>query len=285
MSLSSPSLTDLATLKRYLSIATLNSDAKLANLIPDQSAAFLTETGRTSFDVTTYTEVRDGLGVDMMQLAYWPVLSVASLTKNGRVLPLSTGWNSWGYQFDALGKITLICDTFSCSPSISFNRKNVTVVYSAGYPTVTVSGELQTIPPAPTTPGVSWPQAATIYVLQPNWRSDVGISFFGGAALTPASGPPAAGQYFVLGNGGYLFNAADIGKQVVLSYVAAGYPSDMVGAVNRMVALRYYQQGHEDKRQDRLGDGATITYSKEDYPKDVWRIINNYKKFFFTPGF
>lgn len=276
-------LTDLATYKRAYSLNTTNSDIKIAQLIPDQTQVFLDETGRTSFDLQTYTEVRDGLGSDSMQLGYFPVQSVASLMKNGIVIPLSTGWNIWGYNFDPTGKITLICDQFNCG-NVSFQRKNVVITYTAGYPTITVTGELQTIPPAPTAP-VTWPQAFTIYVLSPNWISDVGVSFFGGAALTPVLGPPLTGQYFVLGGGAYLFAAADVGRQVQLTYVAAGYPADLVGAVTRMVALRYAQQGHEDLRTVAMGPDSKTTYSKEAYPNDVMRIIKKYKKNFFLPGF
>jgi hypothetical protein len=283
-------LTDLATVKRSLSLFTTNSDQKLSLLIPDQTQQFLDETGRTTgFDLQTYTETRDGLGNDTMQLMNWPVQSITSLTKNGILVPPSTGWNVRGYQFDVLGKLTLICDTFSCNPGITFDRKNVIAVYIAGYPTITVANELQTIPattPAtPQNPAWSWPPAYTIFVQQPNWQSDVKVVFFvGGSQLTAVLGPPAAGQYFLLGNGGYLFNSADAGKQVLMTYVAAGYPADLVGAVTRMVALRYYQQGHEDKKQEKQGDGTT-TFSKEAYPSDVLRVIKKYKKQFFLPGF
>jgi hypothetical protein len=281
------SLTDLATVKRSLGLVTTNSDLKLGLLIPDQSQAFLDETGRTSFDVASYTEVRDGLGSDTMQLMYWPVQSVVSLQKDGCMIPLSTAWNQRGFQWDPTGKITLICDTFNCS-GVTFNRKNVVVSYTAGYPTISVANELQTIPATlPPGPGgtiVTWPPLYTIYVLQPNWLSDGGVSYFGSTALTPVTGPPAVGQYYVLGGGGYLFNSGDAGKQVTLSYTASGYPSDLVGAVTRMVALRYYQQGHEDKKQDKLAEGTT-TYSKEAYPTDVVRVIKKYKKWFALPGF
>jgi hypothetical protein len=282
-------LTDLPTVKRYLSLATTASDLKLGLLIPDQTQQFLDETGRSSFDLQTYTEVRDGLGVDTMQLMNWPVQSITSLTKNGCAILPSPAWNARGYVLDTpLGKITLICDTFSCGPAISFDRKNVTVVYVAGYPTITVTNELQVIPATPPVtqqnPSATWPAALTIYVAQPNWQADGGVSYFGGAALTPVTGPPGIGQYYVMGSGGYLFNIGDVGKQVTISYVAAGYPSDVVGAVTRMVALRYYQQGHEDKKQDKQGDGTT-TYSKEAYPADVMRVIKKYKRYFSLPGF
>jgi hypothetical protein len=280
-------LTDIATVMRALHLVTTNSVPVLSPLIPDQSQAFLDETGRTTFDLASYVETRDGLGNDTMQLQYFPVQSVASLVKNGVTIPLSTAWNMWGYQWDALGKITLICDSFNCG-NITFNRKNVVITYTAGYPTITVSNELQTIvatnPQGPGGTVATWPPPYTIYVLQPNWLADGGVSYFGGAALTPVTGPPSVGQYYVLGSGGYLFAAADVGKQVTLNYTASGYPSDLVGAVTRMIALRYYQQGHEDKKQDKLGEGTT-TYSKEAYPTDVVRIIKKFKKHFFLPGF
>lgn len=280
------SLTDLATVKRYMGLFTIMSDAKLSSLVPDQSQLFLDETGRTTFDTATYTEVRDGLGQDIMQLMYWPVQSLTSLMKNGVTLPLSTGYNIWGYQWDVLGKITLICDSFNCA-GVTIARKNVTVVYVAGYPTITVTGELQTIPPAPTGQNATWPPANTIYVLQPNWQADGGVSYFDSTALAPVAGPPLVGQYYVLGGGGYLFNVGDQGRQVTLSYTAAGYPADIVGAVNRMVSLRYYQQGHEDMKQLRMGGptGGTTTYSKEAYPADVMRVMKKYKKAYFLPGF
>jgi hypothetical protein len=280
-------LTDIATVMRYLNTATINSVPKLSSLIPDQGQAFLDETGRTTFDLETYTETRDGLGNDTMQLQYFPVQSVASLVKNGCTIPLSTAWNMWGYQWDQFGKITLICDTFNCA-NVAFSRKNVVVTYTAGYPTITVTNELQTILAAPPVgPGgtvATWPPPYTNYVLQPNWLADGGLSYFGAGPLTPVTGPPSAGQYYVLGSGGYLFAPADVGKQVLMNYTASGYPADLVGAVTRMVALRYYQQGHEDLKQNKLGEGTT-TYSKEAYPNDVIRIIKKYKRYFFLPGF
>jgi hypothetical protein len=280
-------LTDLSTYKRTYSLYTTNSDQKLSLLIADQSQAFLDETGRTTFDLATYTETRDGLGNDTMQLSYFPVQSFTSLVKNGVTIPLSTGWNKWGYQWDSLGKVTLICDSFNCS-NVTFNRKNVVATYTAGYPTLTVTNELQTVPnslpPGPAGTITTWPPLYTIFVALPNWLSDGGVSYFGGAVLTPVTAPPTIGQYYVLGGGGYLFAAADGGKQVTMNYTASGYPVDLVGAVTRMVSLRYKQQDHEDLKQVKSGE-QTTTFSKEAYPADVVRIIKKYKKFYFTPGF
>jgi hypothetical protein len=270
-------LTDLASVKRYMNLATTNSDATLSGLIPSESQTFLDETGRSSFDSQSYSEVRDGHGSDIMQLAYFPVTAVASLQIDSDVMPLSTAWNMRGFQWDALGKISLVGGIFSCGGYFTQGRKNVLVNYTAGYLPIIVPSELQTIP---ATPG-----PCVIQVAQPNWRTDSGVVYFiGGGPLAPVLGAPTVGQYFVMGNGGYLFNAADQGKQVQISYTAAGYPGDIVGAVNEMVLLRYKQRDNIDVKSQRLGE-TTTTFSGADYPNNVKRIMKKYKRYFYVPGF
>lgn len=262
-------LTDLATIKKYLNLTSTTSDAVLTSLVSSQSQAFYDLIGRTSLESQDYTEVRDGSGAAFMQLLNFPVSAVGSLQIDSTIVPASTGWNKRGYQFDSLGKLSLICGIFCVG------RKNVVVVYTAGYAPIAVTNELQTIP------------AATPYSLQAaqsNWRADVSVNFFvGGALLTPVLVAPGPGEYFVV-NGNYLFNAADAGKQVLLSYSRAGIPMDVVQAVNEMAALRYRQRDRLDTDSVTAG-GTTTTYSKEDYPKDVWRVIEKYKRYFFAPGF
>jgi hypothetical protein len=136
-------LTDLQTVKNYIGLSGTNSDAVLTNLIAGQSQAFLDETGRTTFDSETYTEVRDGKGSDIMQLQYFPVTGFTSLQIDSCMIPLSTAYNMRGYQWDALGKVTLICGEFGC------RRKNVIPIYTAGYLDTNIVGELQTIPATP----------------------------------------------------------------------------------------------------------------------------------------
>lgn len=271
------SLTDLAAFKRYINLNSVNSDLSLSGLIASESQKFLDETGRTTFDSATQTEVRDGMGSDIMQLSFFPVTGFTSLQIDGQMQPLSTAWNQRGYTWNALGKVSLRNGWF-CE-----GRGNVTAIYTAGFLPISVTDELQTIPAAPGSPN-TWPQAFTIYVLQPNWAANVGVKFFGGAALTPVNGPPATGQYYVMGGGAYLFAAADVGRQVQLSYTAAGYPSDLVGAVNDMVLLRYRQKDQKEVASMNIG-GTTTVYNNADYPKDVWRVIKKYKRYFHVPGF
>ncbi|MGH3430897.1 MAG: hypothetical protein ACRDQZ_25565 [Mycobacteriales bacterium] len=272
------SLTNLAALKRYINLKTVNSDLVLAGLIDSQSQAFLDETGRTTFDSQEQTEIRDGMGSDIMQLSFWPVTGFTSLQIDRRSIPLSTQPFQSGYVWNALGKVSLRCFEF-CG-----GRQNVVAVYTAGYLPVDVFDELQTIPAAPASPD-SWPQAYTIWVLRPNWQANVQVKFFsGGAILTPVNGLPASGEYYVLGDGGYLFAAADAGKQVLMSYSAAGYPADLVGAVNEMVLLRYRQKDQLEVASMSIA-GTVTTYNNADYPKDVWRVIKKYKRYFSVPGF
>ena len=262
-------LTDLATVKKYLNLTSTTSDAILASLASSQSQAFYDLINRVSLEPAAYTEVRDGRGASFMQLINFPVTAVASLQIDSTIVPASTGWNKCGYQFDELGKLSLIGQNFCVG------RKNDVVTYTAGYAPIAVTGELQTIPAA--TP-------FTIQVSQSNWRTDVGVNFFaGGAPLAAVNVAPGPGEYFVQ-NGSYLFNAGDAGKQVLISYMRAGIPMDIVQAVNEMAALRYRQRDRLDTDSTTIGN-TTTTYSKEDYPKDVWRVIEKYRRLFFAPGF
>jgi hypothetical protein len=262
-------LTDLATVKKYLNLTSTTSDAVLASLASSQSQAFYDLIGRVSLESQAFTEVRDGRGASFMQLVNFPLTALDSLQIDSSVVPASTGWNKSGYQFDELGKVSLIGFTFCVG------RRNVIAIGKAGYLPIAVTNELQTIPAA--TP-------FTLQAAQSNWRSDVSVNFFiGGAALTPVLVAPGPGQYFVV-NGNYLFNTADAGKQVLLNYNRAGIPMDVVQAVNEMAALRYRQRDRLDTDSVTIGN-TTTTYSKEDYPKDVWQVIKKYKRYFFAPGF
>jgi hypothetical protein len=267
-------LTDLVSLKTYLTNTSPNSDAVLARLVSSASSDFLTEIGRAGLESQTYTEVRDGTGSCFMQLLNYPVNGFGSLQINNSVVPLSSGWNSSGYQWDANGKLSLIGFNFC------WGRRNVIATYPAGYLPLTIEDELQTIP------------AAAPYVINlqnPNWRSDEGVAYFvGGADLTPVTGAPAVGEYFVtpIGQnyaGQYLFNAADAGKQVQISYTCSGVPTDVSQAVVEIAAIRYRQRDRMDVNSMSIG-GTTTQYSKEDYPSDVWRIIKKYKRYFSIPG-
>jgi hypothetical protein len=267
-------LTDLATVKKYVPNASTSSDNVLAMLVSSQSQGFLDLINRKNLESASYTETRSGLGSRFIQLENWPVTAVTSLQVDNTQYSASTSWNARGFQFTTLGKVSLVS---GCFPR---GMQNVVISYTAGYAPIPVVSELQTIP------------AATPFVIQPafpNWRGDVGVSFFGGAALTYVNGPPAASQYFVtpLGNnyaGQYLFNATDAGKQVTLSYNYAGIPFDIVQAVNEMVLLRYRQRDRMDVNSMSIG-GTVTSYAKEDYPKDVWRTIETYRRLFFTAGF
>lgn len=261
-------LTDLATVKSYLNLSSISSDAILASLVSSQSQAFYDLISRASLEPATYTEVRDGRGSDFIQLLNYPVTGVTSLQIDSTIVPASSAWNKMGYQFDELGKLSLIGPCFPCG------RRNVVIVYTAGYAPVTMLNELRTIPASP----------FTLQAAQSNWRADLNVKFFiGGATLTPVNVAPAAGEYFVT-NGSYIFNVTDTGKQVLLSYTRAGIPMDVVQTVNEMVTVRY--RGRDSIGSDTVNIGGTSTsYSRDDYPKDVWLVIKKYKRYFFAPGF
>jgi hypothetical protein len=92
--------------------------------------------------------------------------------------------------------------------------------------------------------------------------SDQGVSFFiGGTALTQVLVAPAAGQYFLIAPGKYLFNAADMGKQVLVNYTLAGTPQDIVLAVIQLVSLNYKRRDWIGQRSVAMKDVGSTSYT------------------------
>ena len=232
-----------------------------------------------------FSEVYDGNGANRMFLRNWPVQSVASLQVNTNTIAQSTSVTQAGFVIDASGKSLSLrggsgvgtnFTTFypgGCGGGYWFAKgiQNILVSYAAGFVARTITGELNTIP---VNPG-----PYTILVQLPLWLSDLGVKFFvGGASLTPVLVAPSAGQYFVLGGGSYLFNAADAGKQVLMSYTAAGTPADLMLMSTRVVTLTYKQRNSVGQKSQSMASGAgTINYDWQIDEKD-WQVILTYKR-------
>ena len=127
-------LTTLANLKAYApgldaGGADTTYDALLARLISSVSDQFRSETG-TNPKQTTYTEVRDGNGLDGLSLLNWPVISVTSVKVDGSTIPQRSTVADAGWVLTNSGRLKLVGYTFTAGVA------NVEVVYSAGYQTV-----------------------------------------------------------------------------------------------------------------------------------------------------
>lgn len=101
---------------------------------------------------------------------------------------------------------------------------------------------------------------------------DDGVAYFSnGDPLTPVNTVPAAGQYYIVSQGLYLFNASDAGKEVLLSYTLAGTPADIILAVIQLVSLNYKRRDWIGLRSVAMKDVGSTSYTLQMDPaiKDV----------------
>lgn len=260
-------LCTLADVKTWIGVATNDADAKLSPLIPQASAAILAELNRGGLLTTTYTERRDGTGGDELVLKNWPVLSVASVTIDGTVIPESLDGIQAGWMLDDAGpappgryqSIVLVSYRFTRA------RRNVVVVYTAGYGVV---AEPQTVAAG----------AATVTGPYGNWSNDNGVTYVAtGAALTLVSGAPAQGQYQLnaAAPGGYTFNVADNGLAVAISYDYV--PHVLRGACAELVAERYKYRDRIGQVSKSLGGSETASFDNSGITKFVAARLQNFK--------
>ncbi len=148
------------------------------------------------------------------------------------------------------------------------NFQNVEIVYQAGYQ---VCGEAQTVSAG----------AASVNAPYGAWGSDVGVTYANGAALTKVASGPALGQY-ALGPsaGAYVFNAADNGQGVLISY---GFiPSDLADACNELVSERYKYSQRIGEKSHSLGGNETVSFDTGRMTPLIVSMLQPYKRVTFA---
>ena len=129
---------------------------------------------------------------------------------------------------------------------------------------------------------IAWTCQGVPYVVTVNqlpWLSDSGVSYFSsGDPLTAVNTAPAVGEYFIMGNGSYLFNSADAGTQVQISYDAAGTPADIQEAVLRWVNLIYKRRGWEGIRSLMQKDAGSTVYTAFEIDPSIEKTIQYYRR-------
>ncbi len=132
-------LTTLDNLKGYLGITSTTDDVLLGRMIESASDFVESVTDRT-FALTSYNTVLDGIGGTRLLLPNYPIVSVSSLTIDGRSIPAAASSQGSGYLFNSF-KLTL------CGGQYAFCRgqSNVVVAYQAGYATIPADIEQATI--------------------------------------------------------------------------------------------------------------------------------------------
>lgn len=108
--------------------------------------------------------------------------------------------------------------------------------------------------------------------------SDQGVKYFiGGASLSQVFVAPAAGQYFLVAPGNYLFAAADMGAEVMISYTSAGTPSDIVLMMFQLVGLNYKRRNWIGIRSLAMKDVGSTVYTL-DLDPTIKAVIEEYKR-------
>jgi hypothetical protein len=121
------------------------------------------------------------------------------------------------------------------------------------------------------------PYSVTANVLP--WLGSTSVAYFSnGNPLTQVFTAPAQGQFFIQSPGSYLFNSADAGSQILLSYSASGTPPDVSLAVIRMVYLTYKRRGWEGLRSLAQKDVGQTTYAAWEVDPEVAEVIRNYTR-------
>lgn len=131
-------------------------------------------------------------------------------------------------------------------------------------------------------PYLAWTNQGPPYVVTVSelpWLADGGVDLFiGGTSLTPVTTAPSAGQYYAMGGGAYLFNAAQAGVQVLMSYSAAGTPADIQEAVLRWVNLIYKRRGWEGIRSLMQKDAGSTVYTTFEIDPSVEKTLRYYRR-------
>lgn len=130
------SILSLVDYKTYTGSTSVGSDDVLNQLLTATVGAVGDYCNR-DFVLSTRVEYRDGNDTSRMMLANYPIVSVASVTIDGRDVPRSVG-GGVGYDFTTGGRIVWM-------KGYSFTRgiRNVVITLNAGYDATTMPAELK----------------------------------------------------------------------------------------------------------------------------------------------
>lgn len=123
-------LTTLANVKSWLKITTTTDDALLQRLLSAASDYIQTWLNRV-VPTASYSDAYDGPGGSRLMLPNYPITAVSSVSIDGQVIPQSTSPTTPGWVFNSTS-IVLRGGTWRFTEGV----QNISVSYTAGYPTV-----------------------------------------------------------------------------------------------------------------------------------------------------
>lgn len=297
-----PNVIDLTTVSAVNSILEQNAGtdaALIQSFITNYSQNILTRTSRRNLSrILSFSETYSGTGSTVMQLRNYPILSLLSVAVGGISIPASAGPTQAGFVIDESGSGAAIALRSGGSyvdysagqspwrggggnapplglPAGRFfeGQSNVAVSYIAGY--ALEAAETDTVP-------ASGPYLLVVDQDRTQFWLDLGVTLEDGTPLEAVLANPGAMQYVapvfgVAPLGAYLFNAAQAGVAVNLSYQYGGTPFDLAEAAGRLVAVQYRRRnwlGQVSQAQPQIG---TTAYSRLETELDTAAVINRYK--------
>jgi hypothetical protein len=260
-------LTDLSSVQAWLGAqGSATSNTKLLQqLITSASTFIMNDINRDSLAKRSVLNTVDGNGNQIMVLREWPVISVEQVEWAGTLITTTAGFNprTRGFQLEepqtssGQQRLTLVDYWFPRG------RSNVRVTYTAGYFVPSEAGLIPTSAPYQ-------------IITKRFWLEDDGVTYANGAALTPVSANPSAGQYTV-DDGVYTFSAADEGAAISIAY--SYVPADLQQATTELVGERFVAKGHIGTTGQTLAGKESITYfSQKDMNAFVNRALQPYKR-------
>ena len=243
-------LVSLAQLKAHLGVQSSADDILLASMISQISRAICTYLNRPFVWPRDVVDMFDGNGRVKVQLRHWPVVSVASVSIDGRPVPRATSESDSGWILEAGDDAPPGAMQMLMLRGGIFSRgwQNVSIAYRAGYQ---ISGE------ACVAPGGASNFVAAAQPYGP-YACDCGVSYANGQALTCVAANPAQGQYALDGAGGYLFSSQDAGQNLRLNY---GYvPQDLAACALEWAADRYRYRERIAMTSKSLGGQETAAF-------------------------
>ncbi len=280
-----------AGLKQDGSLVATPDDVEISAAITAFSQWLIDRSGLASLNsVVSLNEVYDGNGNNRMMLRMYPIQSLTSVFIGAAQIPVSTGPQQWGVFVDqskksiairgGLGAFSYLRyggwaswsagSMFRSGPVFSMGTGNINVVYTAGPLPTVIPNEVTII------------SANTITLQNGPWVSDGGVLYY--PSLIPlvlVAVSPSAGQYAVTANGLYVFNSADNGRQVAVTYTANLAPFDLEYAVRCVVAINYKRKGWQDQRSrgvNATGSASTTSYQNWEYPPEYMAVFNHYQR-------
>jgi hypothetical protein len=275
-------LTTLAVVRDELEFKSSDTtkDAWLTRAIDQTSRAMMSETNRVFApelvqDVIDIRRTRSQVptGVDVLQLARWPVMAIASVVQSlPETATTRTLVEGTDFRTDAADGQLLRLDATG-GRVIAWEPLPVTVAYVAGYGEM--ESEAHTVPAS---------VAYTVTVAEAaSFSCDMQVAYASGALLTRVTGTPTQGQYSVAA-GVYTFNVGDASQALTFDYATQSVPDDLAEACLRIVTGRFRAKGRDPAlvQRDTPGVGSERFWfgnapgQTGPFPPDIQAMLDNY---------